>query len=106
MCKSDVNRLVVTHSVDESGAGTGNFTVTAPQSGYRVVSAFLNVEGASITTLDSWGAVPSNVLDSNFQPVHPYLDRVMFNYELSGAATVVGVVIFERADEPDVSLTQ
>lgn len=106
MAESKVNRLVVTHGADESGAGTGTFTVTAPQDGYRVVSAFLTVEGVSITALDSWGAVPGNTLDSNFQPVRPYLDKVQFNYELSGAAMVVGTVIFERADEPDVSLTQ
>lgn len=105
MCKSDVQRLVVSHAVDEPGAASGNFTVTAPSPGYRVVHAHLAVEGAlaSVLTAEQHYLLRTADVDGN---ASPYVNKVQFNYTVSNGATVIGEVIFERSDEPDVAVTQ
>lgn len=102
MAESKVNRIVVTHLEEVAEAGAGSFVVPAPQSGYRVVSAFLYPEGSPYANLDLWTACPFNELDANSRPYQPFLDRVRFNYRVTGASSLVGQVIYERSDEPDV----
>jgi hypothetical protein len=105
LAKSKVNRLILSHSVEvtelPSPDTNGSFVITAPE-GYRVVSAFLT---GGLDSSSSY-AMPTRKLDSvSGEPVHPYLDQVVFQYAMEFPTTVTGTVIAERSDEPDVFVT-